>query len=224
MNTKQRLSVMVLLLMLFPISLVGQSAEDHIQAALDQALEAGIPLELVNSKVDEGIAKGVAMDAIAAAVQHRLDGLLRAQGALADIPDVEAADLEVAADALGEGVSEAVLSAIAESEPRERRWVAIVALTYLYEEGMVPGEALARVEAALSRGPDALQNLPPQAQGPGIVEPPVGQAGPPSGIPAPGSLPAQGQRDNPGPPNDLPGPPGQNGPPEDVGPPADLPR
>ena len=215
----------VLLLALVPTSLIGQGAEGDIEAALDQALEAGIPIELLQSKVDEGMAKGIPMDVIAEAVQHRLEGLARAQTALANVPDVDAADLGVAADALGEGVSEAVLTAIAEVEPRERRTVAIVALTYLYEEGMVPEQALERVQAALARGPEALQNLPPQAQGPGTVDPPVGRGGPPSVIPAPGSRPGQGQPDNPGPPSDLPGPPGgQGGPPDGAGgPPSDFP-
>lgn len=224
MKSTNRFLISVLLLALVPTSLIGQGPEGDIEAALDQALEAGIPVELLQSKVDEGIAKGIPMDVIAEAVQHRLEGLTRAQTALANLPDVDAADLGVAADALGEGVSEAVLTAIAESEPRERRTVAIVALTYLYEEGMVPEQALERVQAALARGPEALQNLPPQGQGPGAVNPPVGLGGPPPEIPAPGDRPGQGQPDNPGPPSDLPGSPGgQGGAPDGVGPPTDLP-
>jgi hypothetical protein len=208
--------MVVLLLALCPTSLMGQSADEHIQAALDQALGTGIPVELLESKVDEGIAKGIPMDVIAEAVQRRLEGLTKAQEALADVADVDAADLAVAADALGEGVSAAVLTAIAESEPRERRTVAIVALTYLYDEGMLPGQALARVQDALARGPEALQNLPPQARGPGAVDPPVGQGGPPTEIPAPGAAPGQGWPDNAGPNRDLPDPPG---PPDGAGPP-----
>ena len=42
-----------------------------------RALEAGIPVSLLERKIAEGKAKGVPMDRIAAAVQHRLEALTR---------------------------------------------------------------------------------------------------------------------------------------------------
>lgn len=196
---------LLLLLPLVPAPLAGQSAEERIQTALDQASEAGIPLELLQSKLREGEAKGIAMEQIAEAIQHRLDGLTRAQQALSGLPDVDAADLSVSADALAAGVSDEVLAEIAVTAPRERRAVAIAALTYLVNAEIPVEEAATRVQEALARGPEALQNLPAQAVGPGGVQTPAGELGPPTGIPAPGSAPASGLPDGAGPPVTPPG-------------------
>jgi len=204
MRTPRLLGTLVLAAMLAPASVTAQTGEERIQTALDEAVEAGIPVSLLESKVAEGEAKGIPMDRIADAVQHRLDGLARAQDALAGVPDADAADLSVSADALDSGVSEAVLTEIAETSPRERRSVAIAALTYLVSAEIAPEEALTAVQDALARGPEALQNLPAELDLPGSIEIPVGQAGPPAGVPAPGDAPVDGSLDGAGPPDNLP--------------------
>lgn len=217
------MSPILVLLLAFatPTAVAGQTPEERVQNALDQAREAGIPTSLLESKVAEGRAKGVPMARIADAVQRRLEGLDRAQEALAGVPDVDADDLDVSADALESGVSAAVLTELAETAPEGRRAAAIAALGYLVEAEIAPEQALQRVREALARGPQALENLPAQARGPGAAGPPDGvpgggapptDVGPPDGVPAPGDAPTGG-------PPDGGGPPGGGGPPDDPGPP-----
>ncbi|HUE77898.1 MAG TPA: hypothetical protein VMM83_08155 [Longimicrobiales bacterium] len=139
--------------------------EARIQAALDAAIEAGIPTSLLQSKVQEGEAKGVAMTAIAAAVEARLRGLARAKDALgrAGLNAASDGELLVASEALNAGVSEAALIRITREAPGERRAVATAVLTDLVRLGYGNGDAFARVNAALSTGPDALVNLRAEA-------------------------------------------------------------
>lgn len=218
--------IVVLLALITPATVAGQSAEERIQNALDQAEEAGIPTSLLESKVAEGRAKGVPMDRIADAVQRRLQGLDRAREALANVPNVDGGDLDVGADALESGVSAAVLSELAETAPGDQRAAAIAALGYLVEAEMAPPQALERVREALSRGPQALQNLPAQARGPGAAGPPDGAgpadgvpgAGPPTDVGPPDGVPAPGDAPRGGPPSDG-GPPGGGGPSDGGGPP-----
>ena len=180
---------------------MAQTTQERIDAATAHAREAGIPVTLLESKVAEGKAKGIPMDRIAAAVERREAALEKASHALRGRPDVGAADLAVGADAIESGVSAAVLKAIADSAPRDRRVVAIAALTELVREGHVPEAALESVKDALKRGPDALANLPAQAAAgqsrsgghqPSTPGSDAGQGhggaqGPPSSVPAPGT-------------------------------------
>ena len=177
----------------------AQTPQERIDAATAHAREAGIPVALLESKVAEGKAKGIPMDRIAAAVDRREAALEKASQALRGRSDVSAPDLSVGADAIESGVSAAVLKAIADTAPRDRRVVAIAALTELVREGNVPETALERVKDALKRGPDALANLPAQAaagQGHSSSQPSTpgsdagqgrGAQGPPSSVPAPGT-------------------------------------
>jgi hypothetical protein len=104
------------------------------------------------------------MDRIAAAVESRLQGLEKAQTAMKRVaPDIDAAQLSVGADAISAGVSDAVLEKITGATGRERRAVAIAALTQLVANGTAPEAALLRVQDALSRGPQALANLAAQS-------------------------------------------------------------
>lgn len=174
-----------------------QDPEQRIASALERAREAGLPVQLLESKIAEGRAKGVPMDRIAFAVEQRAAGLERASEALAGAVgarDVTPQDVAVGADALEAGVSEAVLAEIAATTPRERRTVAIAALTQLVAAGAVPQEALNRVNEALGRGDEALMNLPAAARGPGVAGPPAGvpAAGRPSGAGRPGGKPGGG--------------------------------
>lgn len=204
----------------------AQTTQERLDAAIAHAREAGIPVALLESKVAEGKAKGVPMDRIAAAVERREASLEKASQALQGRTDVSTADLSVAADAVESGVSAAVLKAITDSAPGDRRVVAIAALTELVKQGNVPEAALNRVKDALKRGPDALANLPAQAaagQARGGGQPDTtgsssgqgqgrgrGQGGPPASVPAPGGStePTKpgGKPTNPGKPTTTPAP------------------
>jgi hypothetical protein len=137
------------------------TADARIAASLETALEAGIPTELLESKIQEGRAKMVASERIATAVEARLAALLRARAAMdrAEVEGVTTGDLSIAADALEAGVSESALVAIQTTAPHERRAVAVAVLAALVELGNAPEAALARVQAALGRGPAALADL-----------------------------------------------------------------
>jgi hypothetical protein len=187
----------------------GQASLDRIDAALSGARQAGIPVALLESKVAEGKAKGVPPERIAAAVERRLAMLEKANQALRGQPDA-ASSLSVGADAVESGVSEAILRAVAENAPRDRRNVAIAALTQLVQQGHVPEAALQRVRDALKRGADALANLPAEAAagrgaGAGAAGKQAGgragaEPGPPAGVPAPGQPPRAARPGSP-PPN-----------------------
>jgi hypothetical protein len=65
----------------------------------------------------------------------------------------------VAADAVQGGVSQTALATISQTAPQDRRTVAIAVLTDLVALGHASDRALTQVQAALSRGPEALANL-----------------------------------------------------------------
>ena len=77
-------------------------ADARINVALESAVQAGIPVSLLERKVAEGQAKGVPMARIAAAVEHRLDALTQAHDALlkAGLRSTTEGELSVAADAV----------------------------------------------------------------------------------------------------------------------------
>jgi hypothetical protein len=192
-----------------------QPPQDRIDTALSRARQVGVPVSLLESKIAEGKAKGVSPERIAAAIERREAVLERASQALRGEADA-AASLAVGADAIESGVNEAVLKAVAANAPRDRRNVAIAALTQLVQQGQVPEAALERVRDALKRGPDALANLPGESgsnrRGNG---PPEGRGdgngngngngngggqsgrdpGPPSGVPTPGKPSQSGKPD-----------------------------
>lgn len=179
-----------------PVLAQVQPPQDRINTALARARQVGIPVALLESKIAEGKAKGVSLERIAAAIERREAALERASQAMAGHQGVGNADLSVGADALESGVSEAVLKAVTETAPRDRRAVAIAALTQLVQIGHVPQAALDRVRDALKRGPEALLNLPAETGrrgGPPNVQVPSAaggrggtSAGPPASVPAPG--------------------------------------
>jgi hypothetical protein len=187
-----------------PANAQAQTPQERIDAAFGRAQQAGIPVALLESKIAEGKAKGVSLERIAVAIERRQTALERAGQALRGEAD-GASTLAVGADAIEAGVSEPILRAVGENAPRDRRNVAIAALTELVHQGHTPEAALARVREALRRGPDALSNLPAEAaagrRGGG---PPDGQKGngrgraggepgPPAAVPAPGKPPQAGR-------------------------------
>jgi hypothetical protein len=198
-----------------------QPPQDRINTALTRARQVGIPVSLLEGKIAEGKAKGVSLDRIAAAIERREATLEHANQVMKGQAGNGEAELSVAADAIDSGVSDTVLRAIAESAPRDRRAVAIAALTQLVQLGHVPEAALDRVKDALKRGPEALLNLPAEAgpkgqgkdndKGPPRVGPPDatgnrgnggggggGQGGPPTSVPAPGQATQPTKPDNAG--------------------------
>lgn len=192
--------ILLIVLIVFPLAALAQTPEERIATAMARAQSAGIPTSLLESKIGEGRAKGIPMARIAAAVETRLENLEQAQAAMSrGAKDLNAAQLSVGADAIGAGVSQAVLETIASSAPRDRRAVAITALTQLVSQGIASEAALARVQEALARGPQALANLAAQSgvrrgRGPQETGSERGTSGagnsgvgvPPPSIPAPG--------------------------------------
>ena len=137
------------------------TAEGRIAATLETAVDAGVPVELLESKIEEGRAKQIPAAGIATAVEARLSALLRARETMerSEIEGMTAGDLSIAADALQAGVSEDALATVQTTAPRERRAVAVAVLAALVELGNAPDAALAQVQAALSSGPEALADL-----------------------------------------------------------------
>jgi hypothetical protein len=205
MRMKMGMAVLAVVVLTGAGSALAQAPEDRIAAAVTRAGQVGIPVQLLESKIAEGKAKGVPMDRIAAAVERRLEALERARDAMAGQQEPPGrAALAVGADAIETGVSETVLATIARTAPEERRAVAIAALTHLVQLGHVPEVALDRVREALQRSPEALLNLAAGAEGrrgppPGVGRPDgageagPGTVGPPAGVPAPGKPPQAGR-------------------------------
>ncbi|HEY8485419.1 MAG TPA: hypothetical protein VIL13_12475 [Longimicrobiales bacterium] len=139
----------------------AQTPEARIENALNVAVSAGIPVSLLQRKVEEGRAKGVPMERIAAAVEARLQALMQAKEAIrrAEVGTVTEGELSVAADAIQAGLDQSTVAKVARSAPREQRAVAIAVMTDLVRLGHMPEPAYRRVSEALSRGPEALANL-----------------------------------------------------------------
>lgn len=137
-----------------------QSADARIEAAMQAAARADIPASLLKSKVEEGEAKNVPQQRIAAAVEARLDALVKASRAMKDakIESTTESELSVAADAMQAGVSQKSLVKVYRDAPQERRAVAVAVLTDLVRLGKANEHALARVSAAV-RSNAALANL-----------------------------------------------------------------
>jgi hypothetical protein len=139
-------------------------ANAHAQARIAAAFEAGsrarIPAALLESKVREGEAKRVPQERIAAAVEARLQALVKAKDAMsrAKIESSSDSELAVAGDALQAGVSEKAVVDVIRDAPAERRVVAIAVLTDLVRLGHASDRALARVSAAV-RSNAGLANL-----------------------------------------------------------------
>ena len=170
---RYRVLIIALGLAIAPVALAAQQEAPaaRIEAALANATRAGIPVSLLESKVQEGRAKGVAEARIAMAVEARLDALVRARTALtrAQARGIGAAELSVAADALQGGVEETAMVRVMTDVPAPRRAVAAAVLTELVELGVASDVALQHVQEAARQGGDALVNLPGQASERGLL-------------------------------------------------------
>jgi hypothetical protein len=174
-------SVLALALSVAPLA-GQQSPEERIEAAMASALSQGLPVEILENKLAEGRAKNVAMERIALVIQNRLRAMERAQVALqrGQQEPPSPAELAVGADAIEAGVSEVVLAQVAATAGRERRTVAIAALTYLVEQGHTAQVALDRVTEALQQGGQGLGDLRRMSR------PDHPHGGPPRGVPPAG--------------------------------------
>lgn len=167
------LAVMTPLLIAAPTMLSAQSAaaradaqarartpEARIEAAMQTAARAEVPVSLVESKVAEGRAKRVPEERIAAAVEARVGALVRASETLrrARVEAASEGELSVAADALEAGVSQNALIRISRNASDDHRVVAVAVLSDLVRLGHASETALTRVSAALS-STGALANL-----------------------------------------------------------------
>lgn len=209
---KRSLIPTMALAVVLPAALWAQEGSDpaeRIDEAFARAQAAGVPIEFLQAKQAEGKAKGVPIDQLAEVMEQRADALITARQAM---PESDPRAVAAGAETVEAGIGADVLSYIEATVPSERRFVATFALTRLMEAGHVPAEALQAVEDALARGPQALADVatradeerarrgPPEGVGPNAI-PDI--AGPPAGVPGPGSRPA-------GPPTGIPvgGPPG----------------
>lgn len=202
-----RMAIALVALVATAAQVHGQDPQQRLASALERARAAGLPVELLESKIAEGHAKNVPLHRIAFAVEQRATAMGRAAEVLgATLPDapVPPADIAVGADALQAGVDEAALARVAGSAGHERRTVAIAALGQLVAGGVLPDEAIRRIEAAMQRGDQALMNLPGMA-GQAVQ----GQGGPPAGVPPAGKPAGTGRPPGAGPPGG--GPPGGGG-------------
>lgn len=129
----------------------AQSPQARIDAAMQTAAQAKIPVSLLRSKVEEGQAKHVPPQRVATAVEARLQALVNAQQAMkrAHIESSSESELAVTADALQAGVNENALVKVYRSAPAERRVVAVAVLADLVRLGVASNTALAQVSGAV---------------------------------------------------------------------------
>jgi hypothetical protein len=215
-----RCLILAFFLIAFPATLTAQAPEQQIEATLQRARDAGVPVALLESKAAEGRAKGVPAERIALALARRLETLQLVQIQMRGAQLTEA-ELGLAADAVQAGVSTAVLLQLAEASPRDQRAVAMAALSQLVQLGHTPDDALRRVIQALRGGPAALMNLPAQAAAARAGTPAAGRGrGPPTGGGPPAGAGSQGRGGPPAvaPPRGQPDPP-RGRPPRRGGPP-----
>ncbi len=144
----------------------SSAAQARIDAAMKAAARANIPASLLESKVSEGEAKGVAATRIAAAVEARLNTLLRASTVMdsAGIETRTAAELLIAGDALQSGVQDSAVVQVFRNATAGRRVVAMAVLADLVRLGATSDVALDRVNATLSSS-SALASLQAEVAG-----------------------------------------------------------
>lgn len=133
-------------------SVQAQTPHARIDAAMKAAAHANVPTALLESKVAEGQAKGVPAERVAAAVEARLEMLVRAAQTLerANLTGATEGQLAVTADALQAGVSQNALVEITRNAPADRRVVATAVLADLVRLGHASDVALARVSGTVT--------------------------------------------------------------------------
>lgn len=146
------------------------SAEGRIETALQTAVDAGIPAFVLDSKVEEGRAKGVPAERIAAAVEARLAALLRARTTIQERVGFDASSaaaetrsdvslLVATADAIQANVDVEALARVWAAASGESRALATATTAQLVQLGHASADAALRVTTALQRGGGALHDL-----------------------------------------------------------------
>lgn len=188
-----------------------ESPAARIDAAKRSVAAAGVPASLLENRIAEGRAKGIPMERIATVVERRAAALVEARRGMAGAHDLGPADLGAGADAVEAGIDAQTLRSVISGARDQDRPVAIAVLTYLHRErGLPVDQALARVKAAIAKGPDALRTLPGKASAEGRGGGRDGGdnaatagkgnrgGGPPAAVPGPGHKPGSGKPDHPG--------------------------
>lgn len=138
-----------------------RSPAERLSAARASAAQAGIPLELIDTRIAEGRAKGISEIRIAEAIEKRGRGLVQARQTMIAAGIVpSAADLASGADALEAGVDVEALRAVVQAARVQERPVALAVLGELVRQGMPVQQARDRVRSALQRREDNLGDLP----------------------------------------------------------------
>jgi hypothetical protein len=164
-NMRTRTLYLAAVLAALPAGLAAQDSTGttsaRLTATLETAMEAGIPVSLLERKIAEGRAKGVVLSRIEAAVDARLQALAQARDAMVagGMRHTTEGELSVAADAIQSGVSATALTAISRTAPEGRRAVAFAVLSDLVVSGRTSDQAALQVQQALEAGPEALANL-----------------------------------------------------------------
>ena len=109
------------------------AAQAEVNAVLDSARAAGLPLEPLVDRALEGASKGASGDRIVAAVRKLAADLGAAREALGG---GDAAELEAAASALRAGVTAGALTRLRESRPRQPLTVPLAVLADLVARGV----------------------------------------------------------------------------------------
>lgn len=138
-------------------------AVERIEARLNEARQAGLPVEALLDKAIEGIAKGVPGPRIAGAVDQLTDDLGRARSLLGDQAPPEPADITAVADAMRRGVPESAIGQVAGgADPEEPVALAVHTLGDLMDRGVPVDQAVAVLDAWRGRGAsrDELRALP----------------------------------------------------------------
>lgn len=164
----RRWMALIAVLVLAPLHAAAQTPTQRIETVRARMAQLRIPVELIDSKVAEGRAKGVAMDRIAAAVERRGAGLATAQTALARPGrPADRAELAAGADAVDAGIDAGSIRAAAQAAPAGHGAIALAVLTQLHLQGVPVGRALEMVRRAAARGDQAVADLAQPGNGRG---------------------------------------------------------
>jgi hypothetical protein len=123
----------------------------QVQAAIDSARAAGLPIEPLVARALEGASKNAAGARIVAAVHRLARDLAGAKSALGD--GASAAELEAGASALRAGVAPAALAELRESRPKQELTVPLAVLSDLVARG-VPADTAATFVLAIATASD----------------------------------------------------------------------
>lgn len=197
-----RLLLFMGMLMLSPLQAAGQNPAQRIEAVRARMAQLRIPVELIDTKVAEGRAKGVPMDRIAAAVERRGAGLATAQAALSRPGrPADRAELSAGADAVDAGIDASSMRAAVQAASPGHGAIALAVLTQLHLQGLPVDRALEMVRRAAAQGDQAVADLAQQnngrgnsgnntpragnqGQGQGRGRPAGVGGGPPAGVPS----------------------------------------